>query len=38
MVKLLKDTSRHVKRIAFWSVVGIILAVFSVLHLLLRSK
>jgi len=36
--KLLKATSKRVKQVAFWGVVGILLAVFSVLHLLLRSK
>ena len=37
-VKLLRDTSKHVKQVAFWGTVGIILAVFTVMHLLLRSK
>ena len=37
-VKLLRDTSKHVKQVAFWGVVGIILAVFTVMHLLFRGK
>ena len=37
-VKLLRATSKRVKQLAFWGTVGIILTVFTVLHLLLRSK
>jgi len=37
-VKLLRDTSKRAKQVAFWGVVGIILAVFTVMHLLFRGK
>ena len=37
-MKLLRDTSKHVKQVAFWGVVGIFLAVFTVMHLLFRSR
>ena len=38
MGKLLKATSKRVKQTAFWSVLIVVLAVFTVLHLVLRSK
>lgn len=37
-VKLLRDTSKRAKQVAFWGVVGIILAIFTVIHLLFRAK
>jgi hypothetical protein len=36
--KLLKATSKRVKQTVFWSVVIVVLAACTVLHLALRSK
>jgi len=36
--KLLKATSRRVKQIAFWSVVIVVLALCTVLHLVGKAR